>query len=148
MPNEIRPFLYLNATNFYFRFSMNISVYIEVMEERLAICRLPGDASLPDWIDPERFFSVTKTMDELSVVCAEGCVPTGIKAEKDWRVMKVAGPLDFEQTGIIASLVTPLAGAGIPVFVISSYDTDYLMVKSEKLMETIRILSVSCTINM
>ena len=126
---------------------MNNSLHLEVMEERLAICRLPGDASFPDWIDTERFFSVTKTEDELSVVCPEESVPSGIQAEKHWRALKVAGPLDFELTGIIASLVTPLAGARIPVFVISTYDTDYLMVKSGRLMEATRILSTSHTID-
>ena len=116
------------------------------MQERLAICRLPGDASLPDWVDQDQFFSFTRTSHELSVVCSEACVPQGIKVEKDWRVLKVKGPLDFELSGVIASLATPLAEARIPVFVISTYDTDYLMVKSGKLMEAVRILSASHTI--
>jgi hypothetical protein len=91
------------------------------------------------------FFSVTKTEDELSVVCEQASiplpVPSELKCEKDWRMLKVEGPLDFSLTGILSSLAGPLAAAKISIFAISTFDTDYILVKSENLSracETLR----------
>ncbi len=88
------------------------------------------------------FFSVTRTADELSVVCREELLPKDCAQEKGFRLFKVEGPLDFSLTGILATLLNPLAAAGIAVFTISTYDTDYLMVKAGKLDEAISALSV------
>lgn len=114
---------------------------LALLPSRFAICRLaPGD-TLPAWATAGPFFSVTRTPDELSVVCAETSVPTGVLCEKGWRILKVNGLLDFSLTGVLASLAAPLARAGISIFVISTHDTDYLLVKQNKLEEAIETLT-------
>ena len=93
-----------------------------------AVCRLPPDAPTPDWAYGE-FVSVTRTAEELSVVCEERGVPESVQCERGWRCFKVQGPLDFSLVGVLASLLAPLAEAGIPVFTVSTYDTDYILVR-------------------
>ena len=103
------------------------------MPGRFAICRLPADAVLPAWTGSSTFASITRTPDELSIVCDEESVPEGARAETGWNLLKVEGPLDFSAVGIVASLTAPIAAAGISIFVISTFDTDYLLVKAENL---------------
>lgn len=113
----------------------------------LAICRLDPAARLPAWIDASRFCAITRTEEELSIVCEQGLAPSDILCQRDWRGLKVAGPLDFALTGVLARLAAPLADAGIPVFAISTYDTDYLLVKADQLAaacETLR--AAGCTV--
>ncbi|OGV90953.1 amino acid-binding protein [Microgenomates group bacterium RIFCSPLOWO2_01_FULL_46_13] len=124
----------------------NSKLSLSVLPQKLAICRLDKDTQIPSWVEGDDFFSVTKTDDELSIVCSENLVPSDIKTEKDWRAFKVAGPLDFSLTGILASLANPLAAVGISIFAVSTFDTDYLLVKSDKLDEAVRVLSSFCNI--
>jgi len=77
------------------------------------------------------FFSVTRTPAELSAVCDAAAVPSGVKAEAPWSMLAVRGPLDFNITGVLAGLATPLAAAGISIFAISTYDTDYVLVRND-----------------
>lgn len=119
---------------------------LSVVQGKLAVCRLEKFAPIPEWIIEEDFFSVTRTDDELSIVCYEECVPKKIKSEKGWKAFKIEGPLDFAQTGILASLANPLAEAGISIFALSTFETDYLMVKEHDLDEAVKILSEFCTI--
>ena len=102
------------------------------LDVRLAVARLPADARLPEWaaLDEPGFVSVTRTADELSVVCAESRVPGDVVAERGWGAFSVRGPLDFALTGVLASIARPLAEAGIPVFVISTHDTDHVLGRS------------------
>lgn len=99
---------------------------------RYAVCRLAPTAAVPDWAQGA-FVAVTRTPAELSVVCPEAPVPQGIQAERGWRLMAVDGPLDFALTGILAALTRPLAQASIPVFALSTFDTDYLLVREAHL---------------
>lgn len=99
---------------------------------RFAVCRLAADAALPSWAIGS-LVSITRTNRELSVVCAADGVPDGVRVESGWRAIEIGGPLSLEMVGVIASVAAPLARAGIPVFVISTYDTDYLLVKDERL---------------
>jgi hypothetical protein len=85
------------------------------------------------WIAAADFVSITQTIDELSIVCREANVPSDVKADRGWRALKVAGPLDLALTGVLASLVNPLAEAQINIFAISTFDTDYLLVKGYNL---------------
>lgn len=110
------------------------------MPGTFAICRLDSDAPIPEWAHIG-FFSITRTPDELSIVCKEEIVPEGVTGEKGWRCLQVMGPLDFALTGILASLAAPLAEAGISIFAISTYDTDYFLVK--ELNRAIAVLSNS-----
>src|SRR4051812_18016096 len=108
---------------------------VVVLSERLAVCRLDAGAEVPPWAwagagaGAGAFVSVTRTRDELSVVAAEADVPEGVQAERGWRALRVAGTLDFGLVGVLASLCVPLAGAGVPVFAVSTFDTDYLLVQ-------------------
>ncbi len=112
------------------------------------VYRLDSDSAVYFPKDTEGgFFSVTRTADELSIVCREELLPKDCAQEKGFRLFKVEGPLDFSLTGILATLLNPLAAAGVAVFTISTYDTDYLMVKAGKLEEAISALSAVASIN-
>jgi len=108
---------------------MELHLALSVWPGRYAICRLDAADPLPRWALQGTFFSVTRTPAELSVVCETAAVPPGVPAEADWRVLAVQGPLDFGLTGIIAGLSAHLAAAAISVFVVSTYDTDYVLVR-------------------
>jgi len=112
---------------------------LTALEHRLAVCRLPAEAELPGWATGG-FVSVTRTADELSITCAEEAAPDGITAERGWRCLKVEGPLDLALTGIAAALTGPLAEARVSVSVIATYDTDYLLVKEDRLAEAVAAL--------
>ncbi len=116
----------------------------------LAVCRFPADAPLPVWVlhAEAAFWSLTRTPDELSVVCAEDDLPPSVDShvERGWRAFQVEGPLPFTLTGVIAGLTAPLAEAGVPVFVISTYDSDVLLVKTADLDRAREVLSRTCTI--
>jgi hypothetical protein len=111
-----------------------------VMPGRLGICRLDPAGPVPEWAYTSPFFSVTRTPDELSVVCTEALIPEDEFCDKGWKSLKVQGPLDFSETGILASLALPLARSDISIFVLSTYDTDYLLVKESDLLKTIETL--------
>jgi hypothetical protein len=101
---------------------------LDVWPFALAVCRLPAGAAWPR--EPGgAFVAVTRAAGELSVVCEEGSVPAGARVEAGWRALRVRGPLAFEVVGVVASISAPLAEAGVPVFVISTFDTDYVLVK-------------------
>jgi hypothetical protein len=104
-----------------------------------AVCRLPADAESPVWAAGE-FVSVSRTTEELSVVCREEAVPEGVRCERGWRCLRVVGTLDFTQVGVLASLLDPLAEAAVAVFCVSTFDTDYLLVKQADLHEAIAAL--------
>ena len=120
--------------------TMELELTITVFEGRFAICRLNGDAGVPDWAKSDRFVSVTRTPEELSVVCPQDGVPAGVTCEGDWRCLQVAGPLDLSLVGILASLTAVLAGAGVSVFAVSTFDTDYLLVRESDLVAADRAL--------
>ncbi|MCK4879502.1 MAG: ACT domain-containing protein [Bacteroidales bacterium] len=125
---------------------LNHKLTLQISELELAICRFPPDAPLPNWIGENSFSSVTRTSDELSIVCCEDRLPGNVEAERNWRMIKIKGPFEFSLTGILATLVTPLSDAGIPIFAISTYDTDYLLLKGEQLDRAIGILEHTCII--
>jgi len=106
---------------------------LELVAGRYAVCRLSASEAVPAWATGGPFVSVTRTDAELSVVCAQEAVPTAVLAEPGWRCLRVAGPLGFGMTGILASLSGPLASSGVSIFVVSTYDTDYLMVQERDL---------------
>jgi hypothetical protein len=115
---------------------------LSILSGRLAICRLKKEGQIPKWAgDSKRFLSVTRTEDALSIVCEEGIVPSGVRSEKGWRAIKIEGDLGFSLTGVLVSLLNPLAEAKISVFAISTYNTDYVLVKEGKLREAIEALS-------
>ena len=115
---------------------------LRVLPERLAVCRLPADSPWPVPPAGPSFFSVTRTGSELSVVCAEDAAATGddVRVETDWRALEVAGPLDFSMVGVMAALTAPLADVEVSVFVVSTYDTDYVLVHAAALERAVEAL--------
>ncbi len=105
---------------------------LRALPDRFAVCRLPGSTELPRGLDESVLFSVTRTERELSLVCRETEDLPG-EVEPGWRCLEVEGPLEFDQVGILASLAQPLAEAGVSIFVLSTYDTDYILLKDDQL---------------
>ncbi len=123
------------------------NLVLTILPERLGVCRLKNGIPFPDWlIKSGTFFSLTRTVDETSIVCREELIPPDYPSEKGFRAFKVEGLLDFNLVGILASLLRPLAADGISVFVLSTYDTDYILVKQENLEKAIRALCTVVTV--
>jgi uncharacterized protein len=116
-------------------------VKLHTLDELYAIVRLEPDAELPDWVRGGHFWSATRSESELSIVCREEDVPTDASAERGWCALELAGPLDFSLTGVVAALVTPLAEAAVPIFVISTFETDYLFVRERDLERSVDALA-------
>ena len=104
-----------------------------MLEGRLAVCRLDAGVGIPAWATGESFFSVTRTEDELSVVCQEEEVPDGVTHEKGWQALKLEGPFELSMVGILSSVAAPLASAGASAFAVSTFDTDYVLVREWQL---------------
>jgi hypothetical protein len=111
-----------------------------VLEGHFAVCRLDRGAAVPAWATAGTFSSITRTPDELSVVCAEAAVPEGVKCERGRRCLRVAGSVEFSVVGVLASMSVPLVEAGVSVFVVSTFDTDYLLVKDRDLQAALGAL--------
>lgn len=112
---------------------------LRLLEGRFAVCRLASDDMLPARTAEVDFLSVTRTAEEVSVVCLESQAPAG-RIETGWRCLEVQGPLPFDQVGVLASLAQPLADAGVSIFAISTFDTDYLLIKEAQLEEALASL--------
>ena len=113
---------------------------LKKLDGRVAVCRLEPSSVVPAWATGAAFFSITRTADELSIVCPEGDVPDGIKREGGWRVLALEGPFEFSEVGVLASVLEPLAEAGVSIFALSTYDTDYVLVGEEGLERAISAL--------
>jgi hypothetical protein len=120
---------------------VHIKHKLTILPQIFSICRLGKDAPIPDWALSSGFFSITRTDEELSVVCPQARVPEGVKRDPGWRCLKVEGPLDLSATGVLASLANPLAEEGISIFAVSTYGTDYLLVKEGTLEKAVTVLS-------
>ena len=96
-----------------------------------AVCRLPADAPVPDWAWTGPLASVTRTTDELSIVCLADSLPADVESKHHWICFKLAGPFAFSEVGILASFIDPLVKTGVPIFAVSTYDTDYVLVNEE-----------------
>ncbi len=116
---------------------------LSVLPGRFAVCRLQPSSPVPAWLPERGFVSVTRTADELSVVCKESCVPAGEKTQAGWVVLALRGPFEFSEVGVLASLAEPLSKAGVGIFVISTFDTDYLLVAQENLDRAVATLTAA-----
>jgi hypothetical protein len=118
---------------------------VTVLPELLAVCRLAASDRVPSWALElhEGLVSITRTPDELSIVCPDAAVPPDVEVESGWRALKVPGPIPFDQIGILASLADPLAAAGVSIFAVSTYDTDYVLVKEADLERALAALETS-----
>jgi len=119
------------------------SYELVVLQRRFAVCRFQPTALLPGWAQGGAFWSVSRTPDELSIVCQQSLIPSGVQAERDFSCLKVVGPLEFSTVGVLASLTGALAAAGISLLAISTFDTDYLLVRQTDLPDAIDALRES-----
>jgi hypothetical protein len=119
-------------------------VRLSIVAGVFAVCRFAPETEVPSWIWQDRsLLSLTYTPDELSIVCAAAHVPDNVRAERGWAALKVEGPLDFSLTGILSALAGPLADAGIAIFALSTFDTDYLLLKRSQLERACEILEAA-----
>lgn len=126
------PFKSAGLTKTVWSSTRQMRLRMRLLPGRYAVCRLERDTPVPEWARGE-FVSVTRTPEELSVVCDESFVPSATRAERSWRCLMVEGPIPFETTGVAAAITAPLAAAKISVFLVATFDTDYLLVKEDAL---------------
>ena len=114
---------------------------LELLPETLAICRIDAGAPVPSWAaQPSSFLTVSRTADELSITTLQSTVPAEVPCERDFRALRVRGPLPLDLVGILAAIADPLAAAGMSIFAISTYDTDYVLVKARELERALEVL--------
>ncbi len=113
---------------------------LDLLPASFAVCRLAPGLPVPAWAEKGDLVSITRTTEELSIVCPQDQVPDQVRSERDFRVLKIRGPLDFSLVGVLAGLAGPLAAAGISLFALSTFDTDYLLVKQDNLGRAAEIL--------
>jgi uncharacterized protein len=113
-----------------------------VLDGELSISRLRHDEAIPGWLNfaSGPLVSVTRTADELSVISPSSAVPYGVASEAGWSAFRIEGKLEFSEVGILASILDPLAAAGISVLSISTFDTDYILVRTARLEEAMGVL--------
>ena len=113
---------------------------MKALDGRFAVCRLSPTAPTPSWPAGD-FVSITRTPDELSIICAEDSVPDDVpRVERDWRALRVEGPMPFDMVGIAAAITAPIAAAKISLLLVATFDTDYLLIKSEALPRALEAL--------
>ena len=115
-------------------------VALRVLEGAFCVARRPADASMPDWLPDKSWHSATRTEEELSIVCESRFVPSDVRQSRGWRMMQVQGPLDFDLVGILHGVSAPLAAARISVFAVSTFDTDYVLVRETDLQNAVSCL--------
>ena len=113
---------------------------LSVLSWRYAICRLDPQAPVPEWATSPPFFSMSRTSGELSIVCPEARVPEDVRCEKGWRVFEIEGPFDLAATGILSSVLLPLAEARVSSLAVSTHDTDYVLVREAQLSHAVSAL--------
>ncbi len=113
---------------------------LELLDGELAICRLDPGEGMPEWASGELVATV-RSGEELSIVCDVDAVPTEIRADRGWRALRVSGTLDLAMTGVLVRLLEPLAAAEVPIFAVSSFDTDYVLVPSALLDDALPALA-------
>lgn len=107
---------------------MSVRLSLSIQPGSYAICRLAPDAAPPAWAMKASHWSMTRTAEELSVVVPEHFAPGDVAASRGWRVIRFAGPMPLDQSGILASVTAPLAAARVSVFAMATYDTDYVLI--------------------
>ncbi|HEU4404890.1 MAG TPA: ACT domain-containing protein [Polyangiaceae bacterium] len=116
---------------------------LEVLAEPLAVCRLGPRDPAPAWASSGPLQALVRSEGELSAVCADRAVPPGVRAERGFRALRVAGPLDFALTGVLAAIAAPLAREGVSIFAVSTFDTDYVLVREGDLGRALAALAAA-----
>jgi hypothetical protein len=114
-----------------------------VLPSEYAICRLGPDLPAPTWVEGSGFVSVTRTADELSIVCPAERVPSGARAERGWVLLQLHGPFPVDAVGILRAVLDPLADAAVGIFALSTFDTDYLLIRQAQLPRALQALAAA-----
>ncbi|MEM7048645.1 MAG: ACT domain-containing protein [Acidobacteriota bacterium] len=119
-----------------------MSLHLTLIPGRWAACRLPASAEIPDWATRSTvFWNLTRTRDELSILCPEEDVPPEIRHQGNWCLLRFEGPFEFSATGVLASVADPLAAAGVSLLAIATYDTDYVFLPGDDLEKALAALA-------
>ncbi len=118
-------------------------LHIAVLEPEIAVCSLPPDVAPPRPVPGTVIYSVTVTPEEISVVCEAAHAPAGARVERGWRALRIQGPLDFSLVGVLNSVLTPLVKAQVPVFAISTFQTDFVLVRDTDLRPALTVLRIA-----
>lgn len=117
---------------------------LSILKEKFAICKYDKDTDITHWLTKTncQFISITRTPEEISIVCDQSFIsqPETSLVVKDWRALKIEGLLDFTLTGILSEILQPLAEKKISIFALSTYDTDYILVKEKDLLHAVEVL--------
>ncbi len=116
---------------------------LTLLPGQFSICQLPPDAPIPNWLPANQFVSITRTGSECSIVCPAEQVPDGVHCEPGWCILRLEGPFEFSLVGILLAVLAPLAEANVGIFAISTYDTDYVLVKQSSLADALAALRKS-----
>lgn len=120
---------------------MNDKLSLTTLDGLFGICKVKKGEGFPEWaVNKDSMYSITETSTEISVICPQERIPVSIEAEKGWKALKVMGPLDFSMTGVLSSIVKPLADAKISIFTISTYETDYIFIKQKEYENAVKVL--------
>ncbi|MFB9995164.1 ACT domain-containing protein [Deinococcus oregonensis] len=115
------------------------SLTLSLMTGRYVVAQLPPFSALPTWAASGTLWAVMGAPDEVSIVTAEDSVPSplpeGLKLEGGWAAIRLHGPFPFHLTGILAAVLNPLKAAGVGIFALSTFDTDYVLVKAEQVAQ-------------
>jgi hypothetical protein len=106
-----------------------LKLILSTIQDRFAICQLGSQAPIPGWVYDCDFFSITRTHEELSIICPETNIPENITSIRGWCVFKIEGQFDFNEIGVLNSITTPLAKAQLSLLTISTFDTDYILIQ-------------------
>jgi len=124
----------------------NAPLKLFLLANEFSVVKVKPETPMPAWLFGEKIFSVTRTATELSIVCVSEAIPDSwaqqeeSEVEKGWRAFMVDGPLEFHLTGILSSIASPLAAAGVSLFAVSTFDTDYILVKNDSLKKAVACL--------
>jgi hypothetical protein len=116
---------------------------LQLLPGEFAICQLDADQEIPGWASLGTFHSITRTPDELSILCARPQIPDHIPCQPGWRLLMIEGPFEFDEIGVLAAITTPLAQAGISLLTISTYDTDYILIQQDKYNQAVKVLETA-----
>ncbi|WP_395589280.1 ACT domain-containing protein [Pseudomonas sp. TR47] len=118
-------------------------VKLNVLAGTYSVCRLGPEELIPTWADGEGFVTISRSQDELSIVCLQSRIPEAIMCDRDWACLKFVGPFAFDETGIVLSVIKPLSESNIGVFVVSTFDGDHMLLKQSDLDKALPLLTAA-----
>ena len=119
---------------------MRQNLKFRLLAGHYAILRLAPDAPAPEWVVKSEFVSITRTHDELSIVCPVESIPPDVNFDPHWVCLKLEGPFPFSQTGVLLSFIEPLSNNGVPIFAVATYDTDYVLIPQDHTQQALDLL--------